>query len=143
LCPVLQEGVRAAITAAQDAAGDRHDVAPLVERAAGGNEGAALLRCFDDDNPEGDPADQPVPERKVLREGRRARTELADQSPIPDKSCPPAGGPPGDRGGGPRSQCGKSWGRPPAPSLGARPRPRRARAPTPPRPDGARALRQA
>ena len=54
----------------------------MLEGVSGGNQGPALIRCFDDDHGQRDPTDKPVSERKVLREGRSARPQLADQSSI-------------------------------------------------------------
>ena len=76
------KGVGAAVTAGQDAARDRHHVATLLDGASGGDERSALLRGFDDHNREGDPADNAIPEREVLRQRRRPWAELADHNSI-------------------------------------------------------------
>ena len=81
LCAVLQQRMRAAVPATQDAAGHRHHVATLLERVSRRNERTAPFRCFDDDNGQRDPTDQTIPQREVLRKRRAARAQLADQNP--------------------------------------------------------------
>ena len=73
------ERVAAAVSAAQDVAGNGQHVAPLFERAAGGNERAALLARFDHDDRPRQAADDPVAQRKEERQRRRPRRELADE----------------------------------------------------------------
>src|SRR6185436_15707675 len=68
-------------------AGDRHDVPALLERIAGGDERPALLVGFDDDNPEGDPTDQTVAKRKMVRQGWDPRPVLTDQSAMLTDTC--------------------------------------------------------
>ena len=68
LCAILQQAVGSAVPARQDAAGHRHDVPALFQGASGGNQRPALLRGFDDDDGQRDPADDPVAQREMLRE---------------------------------------------------------------------------
>ena len=67
----------AAAAAAQHVAGHRQHVAPLLERAARGDERPALFARFDDHDGAREPADDPVAQREQIRERRRSRHELA------------------------------------------------------------------
>ena len=62
----------AAVPAAQDVTRHRHHVSALLQGAPCGDQRAALLGRFDDDDPERDPGDNTVPQGKVLRERRSA-----------------------------------------------------------------------
>ena len=81
LCPILEKAVRSAVAAAEDTAGDRHDVAALFEGVSRRNERSALFIGFDHHHGQRDPADESIPQRKVVRKRGRAGAELSETGP--------------------------------------------------------------
>ena len=66
--------------------GPRHceDLPSLLERRAGRDEGSAALRGFDNNNGGAQPADDPIPQRKVMGQGRSAWRKLRhDRAGLP------------------------------------------------------------
>ena len=66
---MLEQRVRARAQRARDLAGDGEDLAPLLEREVGRDQGAAALARLDDDGDGGEARDDPVPRREAP--GRR------------------------------------------------------------------------
>src|SRR4029077_2739668 len=72
----------------------RKDLSALLEGMPGGHERSAPVARFDDHDPEREPADDPVPPREVLPEGRRPGRQLTDdagprQDLLPEPRVPP------------------------------------------------------
>src|SRR5262245_46483474 len=78
-CTIFQQRVAAKVTTTDDRSGNDHDVSPLIERLASGDERAADFWCFDDDDRARQAADDSIPHREVKRARRRAGRQLADQ----------------------------------------------------------------
>ncbi len=83
---VADQRMAAPVAAAQHVAGDGHHVAPLLERAGGGDQRARPLCRLDDDDGAGQAADQPIAHREVERQRRRARRVFAEHHAAPPRS---------------------------------------------------------
>ena len=73
----------APIAAGEHGAGDDHDFSSLRQRAAGGDQRAALVVGLDHDHAVGQAADEAIALPEVIGQRRGARRELAENRALP------------------------------------------------------------
>jgi len=76
LCGLLDERVRAPGILVRNIAGHRKNFAILLQRTARGDARSAIFSGFDDEDADGNPADDAVANRKILRRRKCLQCKL-------------------------------------------------------------------